>query len=105
MNKTRNKSSKTAETVRQKEVVKMFSNKEWTLNGLKILPRKLDATGNVERRLSSVPDVIDSVQDMVLSQENKPQMRSSQRQLMEYISHMHCEHDCFASSFNAARLL
>ena len=43
----RNKSYKTAETVRHKEV-KLFPNKEWTLNGLRILLRKIDATGDVE---------------------------------------------------------
>ena len=54
----------------------MFPNKEWTLNGLKILLRKVDATGDVEDhsgsgrpRTTCVPDVIDDVQDMVLGQE------------------------------------
>jgi len=31
----------------------MFPNKEWTLNGLKTLLRKIDATSNVERCSSS----------------------------------------------------
>ena len=63
----RNRSYKTAETVKHKEV-KMFPNKEWTLNGLKILRRKIDATGDVEDhsgsgrpRTTCVPDVIDNV--------------------------------------------
>ena len=62
-----NKSYKAAETVRHKEV-KMFPNKEWTLNGLRILLRKIDATGDVEDhsgsgqlRTTCVLDVIDDV--------------------------------------------
>ena len=63
----RNKSYKTAEAVRRKKV-KMFPNKVWTLNGLRILLRKIDATGDVEDHSGSgrlhtscVPDVIDDV--------------------------------------------
>ena len=63
----RNKSYKTAKTVRHKEG-KRFPNKVWTLNGLRNLLRKIDATGDVEDhsgsgrpRTTCVPGVIDSV--------------------------------------------
>ena len=50
---------------------KMFSNKNWTLGGLKTLLRMIDATDSIERRSGSgrprtvrVPDVIANVQDL-----------------------------------------
>ena len=60
----------------------MFTNKNWSLGGLKTLLRKIDATDSVERRSGSgrprtvrVPDVIVNVQDLVLSQDKKPSCR------------------------------
>jgi len=67
----------------------MFPNKEWTLTLLNTLLRKINATGDVERRSSisrphttCVPDVIDDVQDMIL----KPETQSS-RWLVEQVFH------------------
>ena len=66
----------------------MFPNKNWTLGGLKMLLRKIDATDSVERcsgsgrpRTVRVPDVIANVQDLGLSQENAPKTHSSQRRI------------------------
>jgi len=51
----------------------MFPSKNWTLNGLKIVLSKIDATGSVERcsgsgrsRTARSPDTISDVQDLVL---------------------------------------
>ena len=65
----------------------MFANKDWTLSGIKTVLSKIDATGTVERRSGSgqrmtrSPDTISDVQDLVLSQDDKPKTHSSQRQI------------------------
>jgi len=55
------------------KLLRMFPNKNWTLNGLKIVLSKIDATGSVERcsgsgrpRTARSPDMISDVQDLVL---------------------------------------
>lgn len=68
----------------------MFPNKQWTLGGLKKLIRKIDDKGTVDRlstpgsgrpRTARLPDKVDDVGDLVLSQEIAPQIHRSQRQI------------------------
>src|SRR6218665_417763 len=64
-----------------KQLIKDFSDRGWTLGGLKKLLRKIDLTGSSERRAGSGrprtarrnENMIEQVQDLVLSQEDKPQ--------------------------------
>ena len=74
----------------------MLPNKNWTLGGLKMLLRKIDATNSVERcsgsgrpRTVRVPDMIANVQDLVLSQENAPKTHSSQRRIFHIEQEFH----------------
>ena len=68
----------------------MFPEKQWTLGGLNHLIRKIDIIGDIHRkpgsgrpRCARTDDVIDQVEDLVLSQEDAPQ--SSQRQIARQV--------------------
>jgi len=56
------------------KILRMFSNKNWTLSGVQTVLSKIDATGSVDRcsgsgrqRTARSPDTINDVQDLVLS--------------------------------------
>ena len=73
-----------------KQLLKMFPEKQWTLGGLNHLIRKIDIIGDIHRkpgsgrpRCARTDDVIDQVEDLVLSQEDAPQ--SSQRQITRHV--------------------
>src|SRR6218665_702542 len=64
-----------------KQLIKDFPDRGWTLGGLKKLLRKIDLTGSSERRAGSgrprterKNENIEQVQELVLSQEDKPQL-------------------------------
>ena len=68
----------------------MFPGKQWLLDGLKKLIRKIDDTGTVDRRsapgsgrpcTARVADKIDEVHDLVLSQNNGPNTHRTRRQI------------------------
>ena len=70
----------------------MFPEKQWTLGGLNHLIRKIDIIGDIHRkpgsrrpRCARTDDAIDQVEDLVLSQEDAPQSRSSQRQIARQV--------------------
>ena len=69
----------------------MFPEKQWTLGGLNHLIRKIDIgdihckPGSGRPRCARTDDVIDQVEDLVLSQEDAPQSHSSQRQIARQI--------------------
>ena len=73
-----------------KQLLKMFPEKPWTLGGLNHLIHKHDIIGGTHRkpgsgrpRCARTDDVIDQVEDLVLSQEDAPQ--SSQRQIARQV--------------------
>ena len=66
-----------------KQLLKMFPEKRWTLGGLNHLIRKIDIIGR--RRCARTDNVIDQVEDLVLSQEDAPQSHSSQRQIARQV--------------------
>ena len=75
-----------------KQLLKMFPEKQWTLGGLNHLIRKIDIIGDIHRkpgsgrpRCARTDDVIDQVEDLVLSQEDAPQSHSSQRQIARQV--------------------
>ena len=66
----------------------MFPNKQRSLGGLKKPIRKIDDTRKVDRRsvtgrprTARLPDKIDEVNDLVLSQDNAPKTHKTQRQI------------------------
>jgi len=70
-----------------KKLRTMFPAKCWSLEGLKSLIRKIDSMGDIRRRPGSgrprsvrTANVVDEVEDLVLSQENAPGSHSTQRQ-------------------------
>lgn len=73
-----------------KQLLKMFPEKQWTLGGLNHLIHKIDI-GDIHRKPGGRPrcartdDVIDQVEDLVLSQEDAPQSHSSQRQIARQV--------------------
>jgi len=73
-----------------KHLMSMFPDKQWSLGGLNKLIRKIDDTGTVDRwsaqgsgrpRTVCVPDKIDNVNDLVLSQDNAPDTHKTQQQI------------------------
>ena len=71
------------------KLLKMFHERQWTLGGLNHLIRKLDIISDIHRkpgisrpRCARTDDVIDQVEDLVLSQEDTLQSNSSQRQII-----------------------
>ena len=69
---------------RIKQLLKMFPEKQCTLGGLNHFIRKIDIIGDIHHQPGSVQprctctdDVIDQVEDLVLSQEDAPQSHSS----------------------------
>ena len=71
-----------------KRFLKEFPHKGWTIGGLNKLIKKIDSTGSVQRRLGSgrrrtvrTPDNVSTVEELILSQEGKPQTHRSQRQI------------------------
>ena len=66
-----------------------FQDRGWTLGGIKRLLRKIDLTGSSERRAGSGrprtarknENMIEQVQDLVLSQEDKPQSHLTIREI------------------------
>lgn len=71
-----------------KRLLKEFSDKEWTLGGLKALLSKIDKTGSFHRqpgsgrpRTATTADNVEQVESLVLSQEDLPQSHRSQRQI------------------------
>ena len=70
------------------QLIKDFPDRGWTLGGLKKLLRKIDLTGSSERRAGSgrprtarKNEKIEQVQELVLSQEDKPQQRLTIREI------------------------
>ena len=70
----------------------MFPEKQWILGGLNHLICKIDIIGDIDRkpgrgrpRHARTDDVIDQVEDLVLSQEDAPQFHSSQRQISRQV--------------------
>ena len=75
-----------------KQLLKMFPEKQWTLRGLNYLIDKIDIFGDIHRKPGSgrpscarTDDVIDQVEDLVLSQEDGPQSHSSRRQIARQV--------------------
>ena len=75
-----------------KQLLKMFSEKQWTLRGLNQFIRKIDIIGNIHHkpgssrpRCARTDDVIDQVEDLVLSQEDALQSHFSQRQIARQV--------------------
>ena len=73
-------------------MLKMFPEKQWTLGGLNHLIRKIDIIGDINRkpgsdrpRCARTDDVIDQVEDLVLSHEDAPQSRTLQRQIARQV--------------------
>jgi len=71
-----------------RRLIKEFPNKGWKKNGLDKLLRKIRATDSVDRKPGSgrprsmrTAEKIDAVQDLVLSQEDRPQTHRSTRQI------------------------
>ena len=71
-----------------RRLIKEFPSKGWNKNGLDKLLRKIRSTGSVDRKPGSgrphsmsTAEKIDAVQDLVLSQEDKPQTHRSTRQI------------------------
>lgn len=71
-----------------KRFIAEFPTKNWTLGGLKKLLKKIDETGTIERRTGSgrprttrTTENIACVNELVLSQEHKPQTHRSQREI------------------------
>ena len=62
-----------------KRILKIFPNRNWSIAALNRLIAKIDATGSVENRYSSgrprtarTMENVDSVEKLVLSQEDRP---------------------------------
>ena len=75
-----------------KQLLNMFPEKQWTLGGLNHLIRKIDIIGDIHHkpgsgrlRYARTDDVIDQVEDLVLSQEDASQSHSSQRQIARQV--------------------
>jgi AcrR family transcriptional regulator len=71
-----------------KKFLKKFPNKGWTLGGLKYLIRKIDLTESCKRRKGSgrprvarTTENIEKVEDLVLSQEDRPQSHLTLREI------------------------
>src|SRR6218665_3269979 len=71
-----------------KQLIKDFPDRGWTLGGLKKLLRKIDLTGSSERRAGSgrprtarKNENIEQAQELVLSQEDKPQSHLTIREI------------------------
>jgi len=71
-----------------RRLIKEFPQKCWNKNGLDVLLRKIRATGGVDCKQGSgrprsvrTPENINTVQDLVLSQENAPQTHRITRQI------------------------
>lgn len=71
-----------------KKFLKEFPQKPWSLGGLNKLIKKIDTTGTADRRSGSgrkrtirTVDKIDDVEDLILSQDDKPQTHRTQRQI------------------------
>lgn len=71
-----------------RRLIKEFPQKGWNKNGLDVLLRKIRATASVDRKPGSgrprsvrTPENINTVQDLVLSQENAPQTHRTTRQI------------------------
>lgn len=71
-----------------RRLIKEFPSKNWNKNGLDNLLRKIRATNSVDRKPGSgrprstrTEENIDAVQDLVLSQEDRPQTHRSTRQI------------------------
>src|SRR6218665_3621870 len=71
-----------------KQLIKDFPDRGWTLGCLKKLLRKIDLTGSSERRAGSgrqrtarKNENIEQVQELVLSQEDKPQSHLTIREI------------------------
>src|SRR6218665_2335973 len=71
-----------------KQLIKNFLDRGWTLVGLKKLLRKIDLTGSSERcagsgrpRTARKNENIEQVQELVLSQEDKPQSHLTIREI------------------------
>ena len=71
-----------------RRLLKLFPEKNWSRGGLEKLVAKIDETGNFKRRPGSgrprtarTNDVIEKVEELVLSQENAPNTHSSQRKI------------------------
>ena len=69
-------------------LMKEFPQKGWNKNGLDVLLRKIRATASVDRKPGSgrprsvrTPENINTVHDLVLSQENAPQTHRTTRQI------------------------
>jgi hypothetical protein len=65
-----------------------FSTKNWMLEGLDYLLKKLRRTGNTDRKKGSgrpkstrTEENVSAVEELILSQENKPQTHSTTRQI------------------------
>src|SRR6218665_2163668 len=70
------------------QLIKDFPDRGWTLGGLKKLLRKIDLTGSSERRAGSgrprtarKNEKIEQVQELVLSQEDKPRSHLTIREI------------------------
>ena len=75
-----------------KKLRTMFPEKRWSLEGLKCLIRKIDSSGTIHRRPGSgrprsvrTADVVDQVEDMVLSQEDDPGTHYTQRHIARQV--------------------
>ena len=71
-----------------RRLIKEFPNNGWNKNGLDKLLRKIRATDSVDRKPGSerprsmrTAEKIEAVQDLVLSQEDRPQTHRSTRQI------------------------
>src|SRR5215469_11016620 len=71
-----------------RRLIKEFPNRGWNKNGLDVLLRKIRATGSVDHqpgggrpRSVRTAENIDAVQDLVLSQEDRPQTHRSTCQI------------------------
>ena len=71
-----------------RRLIKEFPQKGWNKNGLDVLLRKIRTTGGVDRKPGSgrprsvrTPENIDTVHDLVLSQENAPQTHRTTHQI------------------------
>jgi len=67
---------------------KMFPDRQWNVDGVKTLIKKTDVTGSIDRQRGSgdprsarTPAIINEVEGLALSQEDKPQTPSSQRKI------------------------
>jgi len=74
-----------------RKLMREFPDKGWKRRGLDKLPRKVRNTGSVERQKGSgrprsarTADNVDTVNDLVLSQENAPKTHRSSRQIARH---------------------